>query len=83
MDLTRDRAVVEDGGVAMQHAPRWSYDCKRCKFSWCCGATCACLYESVGGTPRKRQDEVDAALVKLGMEPQFRSKSQEAEDVRR
>ena len=24
------------------HAPRYRYDCGRCKFSWCCGTTCAC-----------------------------------------
>lgn len=24
--------------------PRWPYDCKNCKFSWCCGPLCHCNY---------------------------------------
>lgn len=24
------------------HAPRYRFDCGRCKFSWCCGTTCHC-----------------------------------------
>lgn len=24
------------------HAPRYRFDCGRCKFSWCCGTACHC-----------------------------------------
>lgn len=62
----------------INHAPRYHYDCGRCKFSWCCGPTCKCgpLHDQTGNLlpepPRKRQDEVDAALVAAGLFPQFR-----------
>lgn len=26
-----------------KHKPRWQYDCKRCKYSWCCGPGLGCL----------------------------------------
>ena len=62
----------------IEHRPRYQYDCKNCKFSWCCGPDCSCnLRRSVHNypdPPRKRQDEVDARLVQLGYAPQFRGK---------
>ena len=33
-----------EGVEAVKHAPRWPYDCKNCKFNWCCGPTCSCHY---------------------------------------
>ena len=62
------------GAVASVHAPRYQYDCERCKFSWCCGPTCVCGLrgDGLGDPPRARRNEVDAALVKIGMLPQFR-----------
>ena len=41
------------------HAPRWKYDCERCKFAWCCGPQCACHIE--GKMPKKRRAEVNKA----------------------
>lgn len=59
----------------VEHRPRYQYDCKNCKFSWCCGPTCSCsLKHRFSDPPRKRQDEVDAALVQIGYAPQFRGK---------
>jgi hypothetical protein len=50
------------------HAPRWQYDCDRCKYSWCCGPTCSCSLklQGHGDPPRERQDEVDAASDRIG-----------------
>lgn len=61
------------------HNPRYQYDCERCKYHWCCGPTCQCMLRDYNGVllrepPRKRQDEVDAALVKVGLCPQYRGK---------
>jgi len=28
------------------HAPRFAFDCENCKYNWCCGYACACVYES-------------------------------------
>ena len=59
----------------IEHAPRWQYDCTRCKFSWCCGPACHCNYmHKLPDPPRKRQNEVDTALVQLGYAPQFHGK---------
>lgn len=69
----RDRGAVVL--PVLNHAPRYQYDCDRCKFSWCCGPTCVCVLASrtnLPEPPRERQDEVDAALVKAGYAPQFR-----------
>ena len=41
------------------HAPRWQYDCERCKFAWCCGPQCACHIK--GKMPKKRKRETDRA----------------------
>ena len=45
-----------------EHAPRWQYDCARCKFAWCCGPQCACHIK--GKMPEARKKEV-AYAVKL------------------
>ena len=63
----------------VDHKPRYQYDCKNCKFSWCCGPECSCnlfhyARDRYPDPPRKRQDEVDARLVQLGYAPQFRGK---------
>lgn len=59
----------------VEHNPSCQYDCKHCKFFWCCGPTCHCTYmNKLPDPPRERQDEVDAALVKIGYAPQFRGK---------
>ena len=57
----------------VNHAPRYLYDCSNCKFSWCCGPTCHCILSSDGlpDPPRERQDEVDAALIAVGLVPEF------------
>lgn len=54
-----------------EHNPRWKYDCGNCKFNWCCGPTCHCGLHRLPEPPRERQDEVDAALVKIWYAPQF------------
>ena len=41
------------------HAPRWQYDCARCKFAWCCGPQCACHIQ--GKMPKERRAEVERA----------------------
>ena len=41
------------------HAPRWQYDCARCKFAWCCGPQCACHIK--GKMPKQRKRETDRA----------------------
>lgn len=28
--------------------PRFQYDCAHCKYNWCCGYTCGCLYDGKG-----------------------------------
>jgi hypothetical protein len=33
--------------------PRFQYDCKGCKFNWCCGELCACMW-SLPPAPKSR-----------------------------
>ena len=56
------------------HNPRYAYDCKRCKYNWCCGFTCKCAIEAGNDypmPPRSRQKEVNDALIEAGLEPEF------------
>lgn len=55
------------------HAPRYQYDCSRCKFVWCCGPLCSCGLRGEGlpDPPRDRQDAVDSMLVRAGYMAQF------------
>ena len=43
------------------HAPRWKYDCERCKFAWCCAPQCMCSPLIKGKMPKKRRAEVKRA----------------------
>lgn len=57
------------------HNPRYAYDCDPCKFNWCCGPTCACLFfGTLPKPPKARQREVDAALIAKGYEPEYGKK---------
>lgn len=73
LTLLEARAESEKG-----HAPRWYYDCDRCKFNWCCGPVCACVLRQrgdLGEPPRNRQREVDAALIQSGFQPEYRHRA--------
>jgi len=37
---------METKPVAKKPQPDGSYHCEGCKFSWCCGPTCACSIPS-------------------------------------
>lgn len=39
-----------------EHRPRYQFDCKRCKFNWCCGPKCACNLSKIPlrETPKRR-----------------------------
>jgi hypothetical protein len=56
------RAVKE-----INHSPRFRYDCKRCKFSWCCGIRCACVLRrsEFSNPPKEIQNQVIAERKKL------------------
>lgn len=59
-----------------EHAPRWQYDCTRCKFNWCCGYTCHCnYYHSLPEPPDVIQELVDSELLEAGLEPQFKPRN--------
>lgn len=53
------------------HDPRWMYDCKHCKFNWCCGPTSSCHIRGFSDPPEYRKHEVDAALARAGYFPQY------------
>lgn len=60
------------------HAPRYLYDCERCKFSWNCGYTCACVMErallkgkKLPHPPKKIREKVDKALMERGLMPRY------------
>ena len=40
------------------HAPRYQYDCRRCKFSWCCGTLCACILRDAPKAPKRVRQRV-------------------------
>lgn len=61
----------------VEHKPSYQYDCKNCKFSWCCGPECSCSLYRCGrypDPPLARQRQVDARLIQLGYAPQFKGK---------
>ena len=69
-----------------EHDPQFAYNCERCKFNWNCGFTCACVMETrfrcsecgarkkMPAPPKKRQNEVNAALIAGGYAPEFLAK---------
>ena len=67
-----------------EHAPRYIYDCKRCKFAWNCGPVCSCGIRRDGlpRPPRKRALQVAQGLVRWrasrGYEPTL-DKSEQVE----
>ncbi len=55
-----------------KHQPRYQYDCGRCKFSWCCGFKCWCIYKhTLPDPPRTIKKAVDRELVSLGFKKEF------------
>jgi len=53
-------------------APKYEYDCKSCRFNWCCGPTCHChLRNQLPVPPKERKLEVNATLLSKGFEPEF------------
>ncbi len=59
------------------HAPRFIYDCERCKFNWCCGYCCSCVLVQklkLKDPPEKIQYAVNLALLKDGYTTQFKDK---------
>jgi hypothetical protein len=40
--------------------PKWEYQCVsrpvHCKFEWCCGPECACVFRDKAGTEQERKD---------------------------
>jgi hypothetical protein len=56
----------------VEHKPRWPFDCTRCKFSWCCGPTCACGVAQelpLTSTPKNRLQEVVRLRRNAGLGP--------------
>ena len=57
------------------HNPRYPYDCDNCKLNWNCGPVCYCWVKqkgwATGETPLERKIEVNDALAKYGLEPEF------------
>jgi hypothetical protein len=69
---------LEPAGVekAMtEHNPQFQYDCAHCKFNWCCGPTCSCGLKRLPPPPEHTKRKVDAALVQIGLSPQFYGKN--------
>ncbi len=56
-----------------EHNPMYAYDCKACKYNWCCGYRCTCTYRrSLPVPPPEIQAAVNAALIASGYQPEFR-----------
>lgn len=53
------------------HDPRHVFDCGRCKFSWCCGPTCACILKKkdLMPPPSERILEVAQLRIDAGLRP--------------
>ena len=52
--------------------PKFTYDCKNCKFNWNCGYACACIYDGkLPNPPKAIQLKVNKALVTEGYFPKF------------
>jgi hypothetical protein len=52
------------------HDPQHSYDCGRCKFSWCCGYTCACHYKyRLPAPPDSIKRLIEKARKQAGLDP--------------
>lgn len=43
-----------------EHAPRYKYDCDRCKFNWNCGILCDCVLKGAQDPPLERARKVAA-----------------------
>lgn len=44
------------------HAPRWDYDCVRCRYAWTCGPVSGCFLRMKTKTPLERMAEVNRAV---------------------
>lgn len=52
--------------------PTHAYDCRSCRFNWCCGPTCHCNFSGkLPEPPEAVKQEVDSSLVQIGLAPQF------------
>jgi len=58
-------------------APEFQYDCDHCKYNWCCGYTCGCLYvgrnlgELLPDPPIRVRAAVNFARHGKGMMPKY------------
>jgi hypothetical protein len=49
----------------INHNPRYRYDCENCKFSWCCGYSCACGLYGYPDPPKEILNKVIKEVHKL------------------
>lgn len=64
---SKDYQVFQANGS--KHEPRHRYDCERCKFSWCCGPTCACILTRNKSIPQAPEERlVEVARLTLGIQ---------------
>lgn len=51
----------------MIHSPKYRYDCKNCKFSWCCGIGCDCSLDKnkFGNPPKEIQIQHARELIRI------------------
>jgi len=47
----------------VKHNPKHYYDCKPCKFNWCCGYTCGCALKVTGKTYPQPPEHIKIAVI--------------------
>ena len=50
--------------LTKEHNPQYKYDCGNCKFNWCCGYTCSCLFHDLPAPPEWLQKNI-RSITKL------------------
>lgn len=64
----KDYKVFQDQ-YESKHKPRHRYDCERCKFSWCCGPTCACVLTRDNNIPQAPEERlIEVARLTLAIQ---------------
>lgn len=51
----------------IENKPLHQYDCKNCKFNWCCGYTCGCVHWNLPLPPNEIQLQINEARLAAGL----------------
>ena len=65
--------------MKLRGSPAHLHDCEHCRFSWCCGYTCACVFvvRPIPDPPEDIKAKVDKAREQAGLAPLYGAHSLE------